>query len=101
MVMIKKGVKYGMMNGVKGYPVGPSSAAVAAGLHRQPAAAGAPRGTRNYSTAAASTSPCTGLLPLVVSKIELLPNDLASSSSAATAQPPRTGGREHRLSQIR
>lgn len=90
-----------IMNGIKRHPLGSSFAVAAAGLHRRPAAAGAPRGTRNYSTAAASSSPCTGLLPLVVSKIELLPNDLASSSPAATAQQPRTGGREHRFSQIR
>ena len=91
--MIKNGVKYGMMNGVKGHPLEPSFAADATGLNRRPVAVGVPRGTRNYSSAAASSSPCTGLLPLVVSKIELLPNDLASSSLAATAQQPRTGGR--------
>ena len=82
-----------MMNGAKGHPLGPSFADDTAGLNRWLLTTGAPRGIRNYSTAAASSSPCTGLHPLVVSKIELLPNDLASSSSAATAQQPRTGGR--------
>ena len=63
MVMIKNGVKYGMMNGVKGHPLGPSFAVAAAGLHRRPAATGAPRGTRNYSTAAASSSPTRACFP--------------------------------------
>jgi len=89
------------MNGIKGHPMGRSFADNAAGLNRWPLTTCAPRGISNYSTAAASSFPCTGLLPLVVSKIELLPNDLASSSSAATAQQTRTGGREHRFSQIR
>lgn len=51
--MIKNGVKYGMMNGVKWHPLGPSFAVAAAGLHRRHTATGAPRGTMNYSTAAA------------------------------------------------
>jgi len=58
--MIKNGVKYGMMNGVKWHPLGSSFAVAAAGLHCRPAAAGTPRGTRNYSTAAASSSPARG-----------------------------------------
>lgn len=32
--MIKNGVKYEMMNGVKGHPLGPSFAVAAAGLNR-------------------------------------------------------------------
>lgn len=36
--MIENGVKYGMMNGVKGHPLGPSFAVAAAGLHRRPLA---------------------------------------------------------------
>ena len=89
-----------IMNVKKRHPLGPSFADDVAGLNRWLLTTSAPRVIRNYSTAA-SSSPCTGLLPLGVSKIELLPNDLASSSSAATAQQPRTGGREHRFSQIR
>ena len=61
--MIENGVKYGMMNGVKGHPLGPSFAVAAAGLHRRHTAAGAPRGTRNYSTAAASSSPTRACFP--------------------------------------
>ena len=43
LVMIENGVKYGMMNGVKGHPLGPSFAVAAAGLHRRHTATGAPR----------------------------------------------------------
>lgn len=52
-----------IMNGIKGHPLGPSFADNAAGLNRWLLATGAPRGIRNYSTAAASSSPCTGQLP--------------------------------------
>ena len=61
--MIKNGVKYGMMNGVKGHPLGPSFAVAAAGLHRRHTATGAPRRTRNYSSAAASSSPTRACFP--------------------------------------
>ena len=71
--MIKNGVKYGMMNGVKGHPLGPSFAVAAAGLHRRPSAAGAPRGTRNYSTAAASSSPTRACFPPACPSSLLLP----------------------------
>ena len=61
--MIKNGVKYGIMNGVKGHPLGPSFAVAAGGLHRRPVAAGAPCGIRNCSTAAASPSSARACFP--------------------------------------
>ena len=47
----------------EGSPLGPSFAVAAAELHRRPVAAGEPRVTRNYSTAAASSSPTRACFP--------------------------------------
>lgn len=56
-------LKLNILNGVKVHPLGPSFAFAAAGLHRRPVATGAPRGTRNYSTPAASPSPARACSP--------------------------------------
>lgn len=97
-----------MMYGVKGHPLGPSFAVAAAGLYRRPSAAGAPRGTRNYSTAAASSSPTRACFPPACPSCSLhyffskvfagipryfYPNLASTLRSAATAQQLRTEGR--------
>ena len=92
-IMIKNGVKYGMMNGVKGHPLGPSFAVAAAGFHRRPVAAGAPRGTRNYSTAVASSSPTRACFPPACPSSLLLPQPslikLAGLSSLHFGRQPQ------------
>ena len=52
-----------------------------------------PRPHRNYSLRRRLPRPPCGPAPPGVSEIALLPNDLSSSSSAATAQQLRTEGR--------
>ena len=49
-----------ILNGVKGHPMGPSFAVADAVRHRRPTVAGAPRGARKLSTAAASSFPARG-----------------------------------------
>lgn len=66
--MIKNGVKYGMMNGVKWHPLGPSFADDVAGLNRWLLTTGAPCGARKLSTAAASSSPTWVLCTLQADK---------------------------------
>ena len=99
--MIENGVKYGMMNGVKGHPLGPSFAVAAAGLHRRPTATGASRGTRNYSTAAASSSPTRACFPPACPSSLLLPQPslikLAGLSSLHFGRQPQHSSYEPKV----
>ena len=91
--MIKNGVKYGIMNGVKGHPLGPSFAVAAGGLHRRPVAAGAPCGIRNCSTAAASPSSARACFPPACPKSHCFPTTFAHQvrgpQQPRRARPPQ------------
>ena len=76
-----------MLNGVKGQPLGSSFAVVAAGPHRRPAAAGAPCGIRNYSTAADSPSPARACFPPACPKSHRSPTTLPRQAR----QPQHSG----------
>ena len=75
LVMIKNGVKYGMMNCVKGHPLEPSFAAAAAGLHigLLPPVHHAEQGItprrRQSFTGALLIDPHAGLLPPSVAEL--------------------------------
>ena len=91
--MIKNGVKYGIMNGVKGHPLGPSFAVAAGGLHRRSVAAGAPCGIRNCSTAAASPSSARACFPPACPKSHCFPTTFAHQvrwpQQPRRARPPQ------------
>jgi len=62
-----------ILNGVKGHPMGSSFAVADAVRHRRPTAAGAPRGARKLSTAAASSSHARACFPPARPSSLLLP----------------------------
>ena len=90
-----------MMNGVKGHPLGSSFAVAAAGLCRRHTATGAPRGTRNYSTAAPSSSPTRACFPPACPSSLLLPQPslikLAGLSSLHFGRQPQHSSYEPKV----